>query len=175
MAESVYWLSKTSANSIIWEKNMSAVERSVGQLISDFKANFSGNISQNALNSTIASLENITEEQLKAATAYSANGSLASLLLYVKAQCNINGGKSFNGSAWGVSFPGGGALFGDVYLADGVSLDQLYSKTGSFKYYATPVYTAFYFYDSEDSLLGHFQAGSVSTVIGGGGGAGGWS
>lgn len=110
-----------------------------------------------------------------AATAYPANGSLASLLFYVKAQCNINGGKSFNGSAWGVAFPGGGALFGDVYLAGASDLNQLYSRTGSFKFTATPVYTAFYFYDSQDTLLGHFQAGSVSIVTGGGGGAGGWS
>lgn len=145
------------------------------QLLEDFKAHFVGNISENALNSTVENLEKVTVEQLKAATAYPANGSLASLILYVKAQCNINGGKSFNGSAWGISFPGGGALFGDVYLLDGVTLDQFYSKTGSFKFTATPVYTAFYFYDSGDNLLGHFQAGSVSTVVGGGGGAGGWS
>lgn len=149
--------------------------KSANQLAEDFKASFAGKISDAALKSSLQGIEKITATQLKAATAHSANGSLASLILYVKAQCNINGGKSFNGSAWGASFPGGGALFGDVYLADGVSLDQLYSKTGSFKFTATPVYTAFYFYDSKDKLLGHFQAGSVSTVTGVGGGAGGWS
>lgn len=56
-----------------------------------------------------------------------------------------------------------------------VTTGDLYARTGSFKFYATPVYTAFYFYDSKDHLLGHFQAGSVSTVTSGGGGAGGWS
>ena len=45
----------------------------------------------------------------------------------------------------------------------------------SFTFTATPVYTAFYFLDSGSTLLGHFQAGSVSTVIGGGGGSGKWS
>lgn len=149
--------------------------KSSNQLAEDFKANFTGKISNTELKTSLQGIEKITASKLKAATAYSANGSLASLVLYVKAQCNVNGGKSFNGSAWGASFPGGGALFGDVYLADGVTLDQLYSKTGSFKFTATPVYTAFYFYDSNDKLLGHFQAGSVSTVTGVGGGAGGWS
>ena len=152
---------------------MSATKKN--QLSKDFKTHFDGKISEDSLHRTIENLDKITVDQLKAATAYSANGSLASLVLYVKAQCNINGGKTFNGSAWGVSFPGGGALFGDVYLVDGVTLDQLYSKTGAFKFTATPVYTAFYFYDASDNLLGHFQAGSVSTVTGGGGGAGGWS
>jgi hypothetical protein len=156
-------------------EEMNDTTKIANQLIEDFNTHFAGTISKNALNSTVAYLEGITEEQLKAATSFSANGSLASLLFYVKATCQINGGKLFNGSAWGVSFPGGGALFGDVYLADGVALSQLYDKTGSFKFYATPVYTAFYFYDSGDNLLGHFQAGSVSTVTGGGGGAGGWS
>lgn len=154
---------------------MDAAVISTNQLVNDFKANFTGKMSEDSLIRTVEGLEKITAAQLKAATAYAANGSLASLLLYVKAQCNISGGKSFNGSAWGVSFPGGGALFGDVYLANGVTLDQLYGKTGSFKFTATPVYTAFYFYDSGDNLLGHFQAGSVSTVAGGGGGAGGWT
>lgn len=154
---------------------MSYAVETKNQLLEDFKSHFTGQASAAALNSTIALLKEITPERLKAATAYSANGSLASLIFYVKAQCHINGGKTFDGSAWGVSFPGGGALFGDVYLADNVTLEQLYSKTGSFKYYGTPVYTAFYFYDSKDNLLGHFQAGSVSTVVGGGGGAGRWS
>lgn len=145
------------------------------KLAADFKAIHGSSMNKAKLAETMEHLDNISAEALQAATSVGASGSLASLILYVKAQCNINGGKSFNGSAWGISFPGGGALFGDVYLVDGVTLDQLYSKTGAFKFMATPVYTAFYFYDSNDNLLGHFQAGSVSTVTGGGGGAGGWS
>lgn len=154
---------------------MTDTVKTSNQLVEDFKNQFAGKISDTALNTTLDSLESLSPQQQVASSVHGAHGSLASLALYVKAQCVINGGKTFNGSAWGVSFPGGGALFGDVYLASGVSLSQLYSNTGSFKYYATPVYTAFYFYDSKDSLLGHFQAGSVSTVTGGGGGAGGWS
>lgn len=145
------------------------------QLVGDFEQHFTGKLSDEAVKRAVQGIGKITETELMAATAYSANGSLASLIFYVKAQCNINGGKSFNGSAWGVSFPGGGALFGDVYLADASSLDDLYKRTTSFTFTATPVYTAFYFFDSNNTLLGHFQAGSVSTVTGTGGGSGNWS
>lgn len=154
---------------------MNVTAKSTNQLAEDFKTNFTGKLSEDAVKRTVESLEKFTEPQLKAATAYGANGSLASLIFYVKAQCNINGGKSFNGSAWGISFPGGGALFGDVYLADASSLDELYRRTTSFTFTATPVYTAFYFHDAKDMLIGHFQAGSVSTVTGTGGGSGSWS
>lgn len=144
-------------------------------LVGDFEQHFTGKLSDEAVKRAVQGIEKITATELMAATAYSANGSLASLVFYVKAQCNINGGKSFNGSAWGVSFPGGGALFGDVYLAGASSLDDLYKRTTSFTFTATPVYTAFYFFDSSNTLLGHFQAGSVSTVTGTGGGSGSWS
>lgn len=155
---------------------MSTATGNSNQLANDFKEHFTGKLSEDAVRRTVESLEGITESQLKAATSHGANGSLASLIFYVKAQCNIYGGKSFNGSAWGVSFPGGGALFGDVYLTSAApTLDQLYSKTSSFTFTATPVYTAFYFFDSKETLLGHFQAGSVSIVTGTGGGSGRWS
>ena len=154
---------------------MSVTTGSSNRLANDFKEHFTGKLSEDAVSRTVESLGEITESKLQAATSYGANGSLASLIFYVKAQCNINGGKSFNGSAWGVSFPGGGALFGDVYLANAPTLDQLYSRTSSFTFTATPVYTAFYFFDSNQTLLGHFQAGSVSTVTGTGGGSGSWS
>ena len=106
------------------------------------------------------------------ATAYSAHGSVASLIFYLKVQVVVDNGKTFDGNAWGVSFPGGGALFGDVYTDD---INALYSNTVSFAITATPVYTAVYFFDSHSNLLGHFQAGSVSTVGGSGGGKGSWS
>ncbi|MDD5411284.1 MAG: VapA/VapB family virulence-associated protein [Methylobacter sp.] len=154
---------------------MDVTTKSSIQLADDFKQHFTGKLSEDAMRRTIESLEQITESQLKAATSYGANGSLASLIFYVKAQCNINGGKSFNGSAWGASFPGGGALFGDVYLVNASTLDELYSRTTTFAFTATPVYTAIYFGDSHETLLGHFQAGSVSTVSGAGKGSGSWS
>lgn len=103
---------------------------------------------------------------------YPANGSVASIVFWMKWQCVITGGKTFNGESWGIAFPGGGALIGDVYTDD---LARLYANTVSFAFTATPVYTALYFYDGNSNLLGHFQAGSVSTVAGAGGGSGSWS
>jgi hypothetical protein len=129
--------------------------------------------SEDAVSHAVESPQNAPETGL-IATHYPASGSLASMLFYVKAQCKIND-KTFDGNAWGVNFPGGGALFGEVYLSDNTTLNDLYSKTSNFLYTATPLYTAFYFYDSDNNLLGHFQAGSVSTVFGSGGGSGSWS
>lgn len=119
--------------------------------------------------------EKPTEPQPKSCLSYGAEGSLTSLIISMKAQCHIFDGQTFDGFAWGFSFPGGGALFGDVYLVGVSTLDELYERTTNFKFSATPVYTAFYFLDSNAVLLGHFQAGSVSTVFGVGGGSGSWS
>jgi hypothetical protein len=135
------------------------------QLADDLKTILKGKIDD----STIANILKGVPEASN--TAYPATGSVASLVFYVKCQCTITGGKTFNGSIWGLAFPGGGALFGDVYT-DNIS--ALYANTTSFVLTATPVYTAFYFNDKYGNGLGSFQAGSVSTVVGGGGGGGYW-
>lgn len=110
---------------------------------------------------------------LSARDAYGAKGSVASLVFYLKFQIEISsGGKTFDGKAWGVSFPGGGALFGDVYTDD---LDRLYADTESFQFTGTPVYFSVVFFDADGNALGTFQAGAISTVIGTGGGGGRWS
>jgi hypothetical protein len=106
---------------------------------------------------------------------YPAHGSLASLIFYVKVQVVINDGKTFDGNAGGAFTPGGGALFGDVYTDD---INALYSNTHSFELHsvAIPVaYTAVLFFDGSSNLLGHFEAGAVTTVTGIGGGTGSWS
>lgn len=105
-------------------------------------------------------------------TSYAANGSVASFIFYLEFGVNVTGGKSFRGKAGGVSSPGGGALFGDVYTDD---IDRLYRDTVSFEFQGTPVYLSILFFDNNSNLLGHFQAGAVSTVTGVGGGSGSWS
>ncbi len=145
------------------------------QLVEDFEKNFTEHLSARAISTAVESLEKIDGNTLKAAAAYPSHGAIVSLIFYVKAQCTINNEKTFTGNAWGVSFPGGGALFGDVYLGEAKSLEQLYKDTSTFTFIATPVYTSFYFWDKDTKLLGHFQAGSVSTTTGTGGGSGNWS
>lgn len=106
------------------------------------------------------------------ATAYSAHGSVASLIFYQKWQVVIDGGKTFDGHAGGLSSPGGGALFGTVYTDD---INRLYRDTVSFAFESASAYTSVQFFDGNSNLLGHLQAGGLSTVAGIGGGSGKWS
>lgn len=136
----------------------------------DFDKMFSNQLPRQSLDSAVAHLG--TAPKAVAASSYGANGSIASLILYTKCVCEIDKGKRFEGSTWGIAVPGGGALFGDVYTDD---IDKMYAKTSSFALAATPVYTSFVFMDDGGNALGSFQAGSVSTVAGTGGGSGHWS
>ena len=131
----------------------------------DFLVSAHGKLDQDKLDAVVASLKSV-------ATAYPATGSVASLIFYLRFQVNVTNGKSFNGDAGGLSSPGGGALFGDVYTDD---IDRLYRDTVSFEFQGTPVYLSILFFDGNSNLLGHFQAGAVSTVTGIGGGTGKWS
>ncbi|MFC8799485.1 VapA/VapB family virulence-associated protein [Streptomyces griseoincarnatus] len=141
-----------------------AVDR---QAVADgFVRHAHGKLAQDKVDAAAAAL-------LEADTSYPANGSVASFMFYLQFQVTIkNGGKTFNGKAGGLTTPGGGALYGDVYTDD---LNRLYSATQSFEFQATSVYTSLLFFDGSSNLLGHFQAGSVSTVNGFGGGSGSWS
>lgn len=143
------------------------------QLADDYKTLLKGKVSDDHIRNTVDSL--LTPSTEATATSYPAKGSIASLIIWTKCYCTVTNGKSFEGSSWGIAVPGGGALFGDVYLQDNVTIDQLYANTRTFALTATMAYTAFYFYDGNHSLLGTFQAGSVSTVAGTGGGEGSWS
>ncbi len=117
-------------------------------------------------------LQSVTTAISTAATGYAANGSIASLLFYMQVQVVIKGGKTFDGKAGGIGFPGGGALFGTVYTDD---INRLYANTKSFAFQATPVYFAVEFFDGNSNYLGTFQSGAVSIVTGTGGGSGHWS
>jgi hypothetical protein len=121
-----------------------------------------------------AHVEQQAQRLAAAATSFSANGSVVSLVFYLQFQVSVTspGGKTFNGKAGGLSSPGGGALFGTIYTDD---INRLYSDTASFAFTATPVYLAIYFFDGNSNALGSFQAGAVSIVTGTGGGTGSWS
>src|SRR5258707_6572730 len=117
-------------------------------------------------------IDSITRSLVGQTTAYPATGSFVSMIFYLKFQVNVPGGESFNGNAGGISTPGGGALFGDVYTDN---LPNLYANTVSFEFQGTNVYLSILFFDGNSNLLGNFQAGAVSTVTGIGGGSGHWS
>lgn len=105
-------------------------------------------------------------------TAHPAQGAVASMIFYLRISVDVKGGKGFRGNAGGISTPGGGGAWGDLYTDD---LDRLYSSTKSFQFNATPVYFNVNFFDGSSHLLGHFQAGAFSTALGTGGGTGTWS
>jgi hypothetical protein len=140
-----------------------AVDRAT--IANDFSENAKGKLPDQVIDAAVTALK-------AAETAYPANGSVASMIFYLRFGVTISGGESFQGDAGGLSTPGGGALFGDVYTDN---LARLYSDTRSFQFTATPVYTSLLFFDGSSNLLGHFQAGAVSIVTGTGGGSGRWS
>ena len=99
-----------------------------------------------------------------------ATGSVLSAIFYFKFNLACEN-YTFDGTGGGISSPGGGALFGDIYSDN---LELLYTNTEYFQFNCTPVYTSLLFFDNNSTLLGHFQSGSVSTVLGIGGGSGKW-
>ncbi|MEX5411051.1 VapA/VapB family virulence-associated protein [Atlantibacter hermannii] len=101
-----------------------------------------------------------------------AQGSIASFIFYLRFQVTVSGGKTFNGEAGGLSSPGGGGFWGDIYTND---LGKLYRETVSFQFNATPVYLNINFFNKNHECLGSMHAGSVSIVSGVGGGSGSWS
>lgn len=119
-----------------------------------------------------AAVDQAVERLVTTTTSYPATGSVASFVFYLQFMVTVTGGKRFDGKAGGLTTPGGGALFGDVYTDD---VNRLYRDTVSFQFNATPVYTNLNFFDSNSNFLGSFQSGSVSTVLGTGGGSGSWS
>ena len=145
------------------QKKASSVNKEV--IAQEFAARAKGKLAQNQIDSIVKSLSADTG-------VYPATGSVASFIFYLKFQVNITGGETFNGNAGGLTTPGGGALFGDVYTDN---LANLYANTVSFEFQGNPVYLSILFFDSSSNLLGHFQAGAVSTVSGLGGGSGHWS
>lgn len=148
------------------------------QVVKDTKTILKDHLQPEAINNVVKSIEAMNFDMNSMANSIHADGSLASLLFYIKAQCNLDTGhgiKSFNGNAFGASFPGAGALIGDVYLAGGHSWEELFSNTTNFAFVATPVYTTFIFMSDDKTVLATYQAGSISIVTGGGHGAGTWS
>jgi hypothetical protein len=138
------------------------------QMAKDFRSMFAGQLAPELIDRTA---DYVTAMPAAAAAAYAANGAIASLIFWARCTCDVNGGKSFTGDAFGAAGLGGGALFGTVYTDD---INRLYADTDNFALTATPVYTAFYFFDKDSNPLGSFQAGSVSTVVATGGGKGHW-
>lgn len=133
----------------------------------DFRIMFAGKVDEGLLDKAAESLDGSLEVE----SAYPANGAIASILFWLRCRCNVDGGKTFTGDAFGLAVPGGSALFGDVYTDD---LDRLYADTRNFTVVAAAAYTAFIFQDEQNNTLGTFHAGAVGTTVGTAYGTGRW-
>jgi Rhodococcus equi virulence-associated protein len=134
-------------------------------IANDFSQQMQGKLEPHQIEAAVAKLRSNQ-------TKYPTTGNLISAVIYYELNVHITGGKNFHGKAGGISTAGVGALFGDVYTDD---LGSLYANTQGFQFTATSVYTSVLFTDGQGNLLGHFQAGAVSTVNGGGLGLGEWA
>ena len=126
----------------------------------------------------------ISDEQLNASLdviksgsgdSVSAQGDYICAVFYWRVVLN-SGNYQFKGNAGGVGGIGGGSTNGTIYLASGVSFQQLVSNTDSFQFNAVVgVYLNVNFFDSGSNFLGSYQGGGVGTCGGTGGGSGSWS
>lgn len=149
------------------EFDMSENKKLNEQIAQDFYNNFQGKLEDEKLDQVVQEIK-CTENK------YHTQGSLINWVVYFRVTVGayFDVKKQFTGNGGGLGFPGTQALIGDLYTND---LERLYRDTDSFEVNVTPVYTSVLFFDKSSRLLGHYQAGAVSTPTGGiGGGKGSW-
>lgn len=158
------------------------------QVAKDFEQEFKGKLEDDKLQLMLEQICSVTEiaegdiddvvvVKSGDATSFYCKGAVVSAIFYLKFQLNFEmDGRSweFNGKAGGASTPGGGALFGTLFIAADHTVKELLKYTDGFWFMCTPTYTSVYFYADDNDFLGHFQSGSVSSVLGSGGGKGSW-
>ncbi|WP_143306160.1 VapA/VapB family virulence-associated protein [Chitinophaga vietnamensis] len=103
-----------------------------------------------------------------------AKGSFVCAIFYWRITLDCNG-KQFVGNAGAIGGAGGGSTHGDIYLASGVTLDELQSTTDAFQFNGAGVYLNVNFFNSNHKFLGSYQGGGIATCVGTGGGKGSWS
>lgn len=149
------------------EFDMSENKKLNEQIAQDFYNNFQGKLEDEKLDQVVQEIK-CTENK------YHTQGSLINWVVYFRVTVGayFDVKKQFTGNGGGIGFPGTQALIGDLYTND---LERLYRDTDSFEVNVTPVYTSVLFFDKSSRLLGHFQAGAISTPTSGiGGGTGSW-
>ena len=160
----------------------------LNQAAKDFEQEFKGKLDDEKLQQMLGAIKSVEvpvkvgtpESDITVSTddtSFYCDGAVMSAVFFFKFQLNVkvDGRKwEFNGKAGGASLPGGGALFGTLFIASGHTVKELLNYTDGFWFVCALTYTSVYFYDDENNFLGHFQSGSVSTALGCGGGKGGW-
>jgi hypothetical protein len=131
----------------------------------DFSNAVSGKVPQSKIDQTIAMLSDDL-------TAYYADCLIDSYLFYASLKVTVSGGKILDGDAGGIFTPGVSRAYGTIYTSD---IDALYANTTNFYVASAAAYFTLVFFDSDHNSLGSFQAGSIGSVFGTGGGTGTWS
>ncbi|MBW2938153.1 VapA/VapB family virulence-associated protein [Aureisphaera sp. CAU 1614] len=134
---------------------------------SEAKKFFNGKISDNELNECLTTVKS-------GSNSVPAQGSFICAVFYWRIHL-VQGSKSFTGNAGGIGFVGGGSTNGDIYLASGVSINELLNNTTSFQFNSAAVYLNVNFFDTNSKFLGSYQGGGIGTCPGTGGGTGVWS
>jgi Rhodococcus equi virulence-associated protein len=129
-----------------------------------------GNIPDNELEACLTTVQS-------GSSSFSAGGSFLCTFFYFRvvltglSACQ----KTFTGNAGGLGGVGGASTNGDLYLADGVTCEELTSTTTSFQFNCAVVYLNVNFFNANSKFLGSYQGGGVGTCGGIGGGSGSWS
>jgi Rhodococcus equi virulence-associated protein len=118
-------------------------------------------------------IDAIVESLLPKANRYPAMASAISFIVYLRFQIEITGMRTFRGQGGGLSAPGFGTYWGDVYTDD---LSRLYQDTVSFEFQVVAAYISILCFDKNSNYLGSFQGGGAGTIVAAvGGGTGSWS
>lgn len=137
------------------------------QIAQDFYDNFKEKLGAEELGQAVEAIK-------CTANKYHTIGSLICAAVYFRITVGPSDAvkKQFTGNGGGAGWPGTAALIGDLYTDD---LEKLYRDTCSFELNIAATYTSVLFFDNKSRLLGHYQAGAVTTSFGGlGGGKGKW-
>ena len=137
------------------------------QIIEDLEKEHRGKMDDEILDAALRKIETTD-------TKYPATASIATIFFYTKIYCDIDDkvyGAKFTGDVFVTNSIGGCELQGYVYTDD---IERLLNDTHSFEIISKKDNLSFLFFDNNSNLLGHFQAGAVSSSCGIFGGKGSW-
>jgi methylthioribose-1-phosphate isomerase len=135
------------------------------ELAQSFRSHMEGKLTDDKLDAAVKAIL-APQYQEENATAY-----YGSAVLYAKVEVWVDCAQLFTGQAGGLATPGSGYSWGVVYTPDCAALA---ANTVSFAFVSAISYFSVYFFDGNSNSLGFFQGGGISSIIGTGGGTGGW-
>ncbi len=147
------------------EKNTSALTS-----INRYRETYQGKFDDKKLDEHAASLERLLTTEKIFAKAF-----ITSFVIVQDVSINTKGGDDTMdicvSTTGGACTAGSGVTLGDIYTED---MDGLLKNTAWIGFFAAAAYLHIDFYDKDHKIIGHFEGGGLSSVIGGGGGSAKW-